>query len=110
KGLVTKPPKSIKKRIMIKISLNLFFVILFFFGFSMYREGSEKASDKDLNAKLQISQDNPSELKITQFSGPDLTPSPACLAVAPTGEVFVGVDMIGSLGKDPGKGSILRLV
>lgn len=52
----------------------------------------------------------PSELEITGFAGPDLTPSPACLAVAPTGEVYVGVDMIGSLGKDPGKGSIVRLV
>lgn len=53
---------------------------------------------------------NPSELTITKFSGPEVTPSPACLAVAPTGEVFVGVDMIGSLGKDPGKGRILKLI
>ncbi len=52
----------------------------------------------------------PAELTITHFAGHDLTPSPACLAVAPTGEVFVGVDMIGSLGKTPGKGSIVRLV
>lgn len=52
----------------------------------------------------------PAELSITKFSGPAITPSPACLAVAPTGEVFVGVDMIGSLGKDPGKGRILKLV
>jgi len=52
----------------------------------------------------------PSELKITNFTGPDLTPSPSCLAVAATGEVFVGVDMMGSLGKDPGKGSIIKLV
>jgi putative heme-binding domain-containing protein len=52
----------------------------------------------------------PVELNITHFAGHDLTPSPACLAVAPTGEVFVGVDMIGSLGKTPGKGSIVRLV
>lgn len=52
----------------------------------------------------------PPELTITRFSGPDVTPSPACLAVAPTGEVFVGVDMIGSLGKDPGKGRILKLI
>jgi putative heme-binding domain-containing protein len=54
--------------------------------------------------------DNPPELTITQFTGPDLTPSPACLAVAPTGEVFVGVDMIGSLGKEPGKGRIVKLI
>src|SRR5690554_2796851 len=52
----------------------------------------------------------PGELEITAFAGPDLVPSPATLAVAPSGEVYVGVDMIGSLGKDPGKGSIVRLV
>lgn len=52
---------------------------------------------------------NPPDLAITRFAGPDVTPSPACLAVAPTGEVFVGVDMIGSLGKDPGKGRVLKL-
>lgn len=52
----------------------------------------------------------PAELDITHFAGHDLTPSPACLAVSATGEVFVGVDMIGSLGKTPGKGSIVRLV
>ncbi|MGH2622473.1 MAG: DUF7133 domain-containing protein, partial [Sphingobacterium sp.] len=52
----------------------------------------------------------PSDLSMTSFTGPDLTPSPACLAVAPTGEVFVGVDMIGSLGKDMGKGFIRRFV
>ena len=52
----------------------------------------------------------PDELDVTNFSGPDLTPSPACLAVAATGEVFVGVDMMGSLGKEPGKGMIIRMV
>lgn len=54
--------------------------------------------------------ENPPELTITQFTGPDITPSPACLAVAATGEVFVGVDMIGSLGKEPGKGRIMKLI
>ena len=52
----------------------------------------------------------PKDLEIKGFAGPDLTPSPACMAVAATGEVFVGVDMIGSLGKDMGKGFIKRLV
>ncbi|OOQ59861.1 heme-binding protein [Mucilaginibacter pedocola] len=52
----------------------------------------------------------PDGLTVTPFTGPDLTPSPACLATAPTGEVYVGVDMMGSLGKAPGKGRILRLV
>jgi putative heme-binding domain-containing protein len=52
----------------------------------------------------------PAELNVINFAGPDLTPSPACLAVAGTGEVFVGVDQIGSLGKTPGKGSIVKLI
>ncbi|RZK64485.1 MAG: heme-binding protein, partial [Pedobacter sp.] len=47
---------------------------------------------------------------LTNFAASDLTPSPACLAVAATGEVFVGVDRIGSLGKEPGKGSIVKLI
>lgn len=62
--------------------------------------------DKTQSAPLHVI---PSELDINLFSGPDVTPSPACLAVAATGEVFVGVDMIGSLGKTPGKGRIIKL-
>lgn len=49
-------------------------------------------------------------LEMTNIAGPETVPSPACLAALPTGEVFVGVDMQGSLGKEPGKGSIVRLV
>lgn len=52
----------------------------------------------------------PPELETLRFSGPDVTPCPACLCVAPTGELFVGVDLLGSLGKGPGKGRIVRLV
>jgi putative heme-binding domain-containing protein len=53
---------------------------------------------------------NPAELTFTRFAGKDLTPSPACLAASATGEVYVGVDLLGSLGKGPGKGRIMRLV
>ncbi|RCH55886.1 heme-binding protein [Mucilaginibacter hurinus] len=52
----------------------------------------------------------PPGLTLTRFAGPNVTPSPACLAVAPTGEVFVGVDMAGSLGKETGKGRIIKLI
>ena len=52
----------------------------------------------------------PDELESSRFSGPDVTPCPACLCAAPTGEVFVGVDLNGSLGKGAGKGRIMRLV
>jgi len=51
----------------------------------------------------------PEELQISGFAGPDIIPSPACLSVAPSGEVFVGVDMMGSLGKRPGKGRIIKM-
>lgn len=64
------------------------------------------ASIDSLSAKLNW----PADLQITGFSGPKLTPSPACLAVAATGEVYVGVDMIGSLGKTPGRGMIVKLI
>lgn len=52
----------------------------------------------------------PEDLAIQAFSGPEITPSPACLAVSPYGEVYVGVDAIGSLGKTPGKGRIVKLI
>jgi len=81
---------------MIKFSLSLIYSIMIFFGLKVFLDEPKAAAD-------------PSELVITPFAGPDVTPSPACLAVAATGEVFVGVDMIGSLGKDPGKGRILKL-
>ncbi len=49
-------------------------------------------------------------LIIENIAGPEIVPSPSCLAALPTGEVFVGVDMMGSLGKKPGKGSIVKLI
>ena len=52
----------------------------------------------------------PNTLTMNIFTGPELTPSPACMAVSATGEVFVGVDMMGSLGKEINKGFIKRFV
>ncbi len=52
----------------------------------------------------------PADIQLDFFADPTITPSPACLATSVTGEVFVGVDMIGSLGKDPGKGRIVKLI
>lgn len=83
---------------MIKFSLSLIYFLVFFLGINnFFGKPGTKIFD-------------PPELTITPFSGPEVTPSPACLAVAPTGEVFVGVDMMGSLGKAPGKGRILKLI
>jgi putative heme-binding domain-containing protein len=85
---------------MFKYALSLFIAMVLLLGIN----GS---FDSTQSAPLSVL---PPELTITSFAGPDVTPSPACLAVAPTGEVFVGVDMMGSLGKKPGYGRIIKLI
>jgi putative heme-binding domain-containing protein len=98
---------------MLKITFSLIsaFFMLMWFGPQRKSSETKKTSESYIRAdSLPNASSWPAELKITHFAGPDVTPSPSCLAVAPNGEVFVGVDMIGSLGKDPGKGSIIKLV
>lgn len=57
-----------------------------------------------------LNADVPKGLVSTRFSGNEITPCPACLCALPTGEVFVGVDLNGSLGKGANKGRIVRLI
>ncbi|MDQ6479335.1 c-type cytochrome [Dyadobacter sp. LHD-138] len=98
---------------MLKITFTLIsaFLMLMWFGPQHKNSGTKKQSASYTRVdSLPNASSWPAELKITHFAGPNLTPSPACLAVAPNGDVFVGVDMIGSLGKDPGKGRIVKLV
>lgn len=52
----------------------------------------------------------PDDLVLTNFAGPELTPSPACLCTSADGTVYAGIDLNGSLGKGTGKGRIVRLV
>src|SRR5690606_26328050 len=73
-------------------------------------ETADTAEAMKISDSLSVKLNWPENLNITYFAGPDVTPSPACLAVAASGEVFVGVDMIGSLGKTPGKGAIVKLI
>lgn len=89
---------------------------LILFGCNEF-EPSTTVDLTEFEAYHALSEKNPNtngadstELILTNFAGPDLVPSPSCLAVSPNGEVFVGVDMIGSLGKTPGKGSIVKLI
>jgi putative heme-binding domain-containing protein len=98
---------------MTKITLTFACLFIFFTGCNNKQQKCEPQQRNKALASIDslgTSLNWPADLQITGFSGPDLTPSPACLAVAATGEVFVGVDMIGSLGKKPGKGMIVRLV
>lgn len=98
---------------MLKITLSLFSAFLILSWNGQKKENFDIPPSHLISTKvdsLPNATSWPEELMITNFAGPDITPSPACLAVAATGEVYVGVDMIGSLGKEPGKGSIVRLV
>ena len=98
---------------MIKITFALFFAFFINLTYNFYEKNSQEFHIANLPAvkdTLRNASSWPQELDVTNFAGPDLTPSPACLAVAATGEVFVGVDKIGSLGKTPGKGSIVKLI
>ncbi|WP_227021470.1 DUF7133 domain-containing protein [Oceaniferula marina] len=52
----------------------------------------------------------PEGFQSTRFADHRLTPSPSCLSAAPNGDVYVGVDMNGSLGKGAGKGRVVKLV
>jgi putative heme-binding domain-containing protein len=96
---------------MSKITLSLFcFLILTSCAKYESCEYADTTAATKISDSLATALNWPAELQITYFAGPDVTPSPACLAVASTGEVYAGVDMIGSLGKEPGRGAIVRLV
>src|SRR5688572_27220921 len=59
---------------------------------------------------LRAADSVPSDLVLSRFSGPEITPCVACLCVSAQGEVYAGVDLNGSLGKGPGKGRIVKLL
>lgn len=98
---------------MLKLTYTIFSTCLFIVltsTQSWWLDATKNYEVRPLVDSLRNASSWPSDLTVTNFASADLTPSPSCLAVAPTGEVFVGVDMIGSLGKKPGKGSIIKLI
>ena len=52
----------------------------------------------------------PDGFNVSLFGVPPEVNYPVCIAAAATGEVFVGVDPQGSLGKEPGFGKVLRCI
>ncbi len=98
---------------MLKFPLSFLLVLLVGIWNRVEQTGQEKATSRSMLNRvdsLRNATNWPADFSVTNFAGADLVPSPACLAVAASGEVFVGVDMIGSLGKKPGNGRIIRLV
>lgn len=77
-----------------KRTFNLFFLLPLMLVFPNFNENSEIPQTKSNftnQSGIRSGQDTlktmsgaPSDLIMTEFTGPDLTPSPACLAVAPT--------------------------
>lgn len=96
---------------------SLFLILLSLFIFAGCQNSQPPCNPKEqsralasLTDSLSKSLDWPDDLDMNVFSGPDVAPDPASMAVAPTGEVYVGVDKIGSLGKKMGEGAIVRIV
>lgn len=52
----------------------------------------------------------PPEFTVTMFGVPPEVNYPVCLSAAPTGELFVGCDEQGSLGKEKGRGRVVRCI
>ncbi|WP_025763495.1 DUF7133 domain-containing protein [Dyadobacter tibetensis] len=98
---------------MLKITSSLVFAFLLMYWFyptPVPESGVADLAIGSVTDSLPNAKSWPDQINISNFSTSDLTPSPACLAVAPNGDVYVGVDKMGSLGKEPGKGSIVKLV
>ena len=98
---------------MLKFHLSFLLVLLLSIWNNSEQNSVEKAASHSVlnrTDSLRNASNWPADFSITNFASADLVPSPACLAVAPGGAVYVGVDMIGSLGKKPGNGRIIRLI
>ena len=52
----------------------------------------------------------PDGFEVSLFAGPPQVTYPVCITTSVDGEVFVGVDEQGSLGKDPGRGKVVRCI
>ncbi len=90
-------------------SLILGFILIFWF-YPNQRNQRNQNSFNVVADSLPNAKSWPSELNVSNFTTAKITPSPACLAVSPYGEVYVGVDKMGSLGKKPNEGSIVKLI
>ena len=70
-----------------------------------------KASQKSTNAPPKTNEPRvnpPDGFNLTVFAQPPLVNYPVCLTAASTGELFIGIDEQGSLGKEKGRGRVVR--
>jgi putative heme-binding domain-containing protein len=78
----------------------------------IWLQGTKTGQDKKPNPRPDLLKDVkvPKGYEATIFAAPPDVSYPTCIACAPTGEVFVGIDQNGSLDAKPGRGKIVRLV
>ncbi len=70
-----------------------------------------KASEKNTNPAPKNNTHSilpPEGFNLSVFAQPPLVNYPVCLTAASTGELFVGIDEQGSLGKEKGRGRVVR--
>jgi putative heme-binding domain-containing protein len=80
------------------------------FGTRPAKATTAKAKPKRDDRRLLWEVEAPPGFKVTLFAAPPNAGYPTCLAAAPTGEVFVGVDENGSLDAGPERGRVMRCV
>lgn len=71
---------------------------------------AEEYAFQEMTDSLKAHLNWPDNLEMTVFADAELIPSPACMTVSAAGDVYAGVDMIGSLGKEMGKGAVVKLI
>ena len=80
---------------MLKISFALIYAVLAIWGLSFLSSDHFTHENKQylkIDTLSNASAWPNDALEVKNFVSADISPSPACLAVAATGEVFVGID------------------
>jgi glucose/arabinose dehydrogenase len=88
------------------LAMALTFSAVLWLAGSTTGQDKKPASDAELLKDVKV----PKGYEAKIFAAPPEVSYPTCLACAPTGEVFVGIDQNGSLDAKPGRGKVVRLV
>ena len=71
-------------------------------------KAAENGSNDSINGMNGVKA--PEGFEVNLFAAPPKVNYPVCLTAAPTGEVFIGIDEQGSLGKEKGRGRVVRCI
>jgi len=72
------------------------------------RRGRASARSLSDPAKIASSLRAPAGFDLTVYASPPTVNYPTCIAATPTGDLFIGIDEDGSLGKNPNAGRVLK--